>query len=142
MVLRPTYDVVAALLFDDKGRILACKRPTQDAWAGWWEFPGGKVDEGESYSQALSREIEEEMGVSIEPGDLVESISFDYEDRTVRLQIWNCGIINPDSITLRSTTILDGCQGKSYLMLSGYLQIYQSSLGGWKKESQTNHHSL
>lgn len=101
MVLRPTYDVVAALLFDDKGRILACKRPTQDAWAGWWEFPGGKVDEGESYSQALSREIEEEMGVSIEPGDLVESISFDYEDRTVRLQIWNCGIINPDSITLR-----------------------------------------
>ena len=101
MVLRPTYDVVAALLFDDKGRILACKRPTQDAWAGWWEFPGGKVDEGESASQALSREIEEEMGLSIEPGDLVESVSFDYEDRTVRLQIWNCGRINPDSITLR-----------------------------------------
>ena len=101
MVLRPTYNVVAALLFDPKGRILACKRPIQDAWAGWWEFPGGKVDENESPSQALSREIEEEIGISVEPRNLVESISFDYEDRTVRLQIWNCGTIDSDSIILK-----------------------------------------
>ena len=100
MILRPTYDVVAALLFDEQGRILACKRPSQDAWAGWWEFPGGKVDEGESPSQALSRELEEEIGVSISPCHLVESSTFDYDDRTVRLQIWNCGTIDPNQISL------------------------------------------
>jgi len=100
MVSRPIYEVVAALLFDQKGRILACKRPSQDAWAGWWEFPGGKVDEGESATQALSREIAEELGISVEPSQLVESTSFDYEDRTVKLQIWNCGTIDSDCFSL------------------------------------------
>ncbi len=100
MILRPTYDVVAALLFDEQGRILACRRPSQDAWAGWWEFPGGKVDDNESPSQALSRELEEEIGVSISPSHLVESSTFDYDDRTVRLQIWNCGKIDPIQIIL------------------------------------------
>jgi len=101
MISKPTYEVVAALLFDENGRILACKRPSQDAWAGWWEFPGGKVDEGESATQALSRELEEEIGISVSPDYLVESSTFDYEDRTVRLQIWNCGAIEPDSVILR-----------------------------------------
>ena len=100
MLLRPTYDVVAALLFDEEGRILACKRPSHDAWAGWWEFPGGKVDDNESPSQALSRELEEEIGVSTSPIHLVESSIFDYDDRTVRLQIWNCGTIDPNQISL------------------------------------------
>ena len=59
------------------------------------------MDENESPSQALSREIEEEIGISVEPRNLVESISFDYEDRTVRLQIWNCGTIDSDSIILK-----------------------------------------
>ena len=101
MISKPTYDVVAALLFDEQGRILACKRPSQDAWAGWWEFPGGKVDEGESASQAMTRELEEEIGISVNPSHLVESSTFDYDDRTVRLQIWNCGKIEPDSVSLR-----------------------------------------
>tara|TARA_B100000029_G_scaffold200612_1_gene198938 strand:- start:3605 stop:4573 length:969 start_codon:yes stop_codon:yes gene_type:complete len=101
MVSRPIYEVVAALLFDQKGRILACKRPNLDAWAGWWEFPGGKVDEGESAKQALSREIEEELGILVEPTHLVESTSFDYEDRTVNLQIWNCGTIDSDCFSLK-----------------------------------------
>ena len=101
MVYRPIYEVVAALLFDKKGRILSCKRPSQDAWAGWWEFPGGKIDDGESAPQALSREIEEEIGILVEPSHLVESTSFDYDDRTVKLQIWNCGTIDSGSLNLK-----------------------------------------
>ena len=58
------------------------------------------MDEGESATQALSREIAEELGISVEPSQLVESTSFDYEDRTVKLQIWNCGIIDSDCLSL------------------------------------------
>ena len=86
--------------FDEKGRILTCRRPSQDAWAGWWEFPGGKVDEGESASAALVRELMEEIGISSNPRNLVESTTFEYEDRTVRLQIWNCGIVDEKEIIL------------------------------------------
>ena len=58
------------------------------------------MDEGESATQALSREIAEELGISVEPSQLVESTSFDYEDRTVKLQIWNCGTIDSDCFSL------------------------------------------
>ena len=46
LATKPRLEVVGALLFDSDGRIMACRRPPQDVWAGWWEFPGGKIDEG------------------------------------------------------------------------------------------------
>jgi 8-oxo-dGTP diphosphatase len=100
LVCRPTYEVVGGLLFDAKDRILACKRPQGDAWAGWWEFPGGKIEAGEDPNTALIRELIEEIGVSTQPKSMVEQISHEYDDRSVKLQIWDCGVIDPDSIRL------------------------------------------
>ncbi len=100
LVCRPTYDVVGGLLFDADGRILACRRPKGDAWAGWWEFPGGKIEPDEDSASALIRELIEEIGVSVEPKYMVEKLLYEYDDRSVRLQIWDCGVINPASIRL------------------------------------------
>lgn len=96
---KPRLEVVGALIFDEEGRILACRRPPEDVWGGWWEFPGGKVDAGELPSQALAREISEELGIIVEPISIIASLEHEYEDRFVTLDIWNCGIVEPVSIS-------------------------------------------
>jgi 8-oxo-dGTP diphosphatase len=63
--------VVAAALLDGEGRILLQQRAPGRAMAGLWEFPGGKVEAGELPEDALARELEEELGVAIAPGDFV-----------------------------------------------------------------------
>ena len=100
LVTRPTYEVVGGLLFDSEGRILACKRPEGDAWAGWWEFPGGKIEVHEGPESALIRELVEEIGVSAKPVRRIEQTHYEYSDRSVNLQLWDCGVVDPDSIRL------------------------------------------
>lgn len=63
--------VVAAALIDRTGRILVQQRPEGKAMAGLWEFPGGKVEEGETPNQALVRELQEELGIDVDPGHLL-----------------------------------------------------------------------
>ncbi|TVR48152.1 MAG: (deoxy)nucleoside triphosphate pyrophosphohydrolase [Puniceicoccaceae bacterium] len=63
-----TIDVVCALIEDGAGRILATRRPPGKAYGGLWEFPGGKVEPGETPADALRREIREELDLEIEVG--------------------------------------------------------------------------
>tara|TARA_B100000965_G_scaffold83106_1_gene66859 strand:- start:27688 stop:28674 length:987 start_codon:yes stop_codon:yes gene_type:complete len=100
MVTRPKMTVVGAMIRDTNGSILACMRPEGDAWSGWWEFPGGKVEEGESLTDALSREIEEELGLSVYPKSKVCEINHRYQDRDVNLHIFDCGIADRLDIVL------------------------------------------
>ena len=62
--------VVAAALTDASGRVLLQQRPDGKAMAGLWEFPGGKVESGETPEAALARELEEELGVAVDPATL------------------------------------------------------------------------
>ena len=62
--------VAACVLLDNEGRILTAKRPPGRSLAGLWEFPGGKVEQGESPEHALIRELAEELGIDITPADL------------------------------------------------------------------------
>ncbi len=73
-----TIRVVAAVI-KDKNKILATARG-YGKYKGWWEFPGGKIEEGETRQQALIREIREELAAEIEVGDLVKTIEYDYPD--------------------------------------------------------------
>ena len=101
MINRPKLRVVGALLRDKKNRIFSCMRPEGDAWSGWWEFPGGKVDPGESMQEALSREIKEELGILVNPKSKICEIDYSYKDRDVNLNIFDCGLVDPQDITLK-----------------------------------------
>ena len=83
MISIPKMDVVGALIRDELGRVLACRRPPKDQWSGYWEFPGGKIAEGESERAAVEREILEELSISVFAMDEVARISHRYEDRIV-----------------------------------------------------------
>ena len=60
-----SVSVVAGALFDAQGRVLIAQRPPGKALAGRWEFPGGKLDDGEDAFAGLAREIREELGVAV-----------------------------------------------------------------------------
>jgi 8-oxo-dGTP diphosphatase len=66
----PLVLVAACVLLDGEGRILIAKRPPGRSLAGLWEFPGGKVEAGESPEHALTRELAEELGIEIVAADL------------------------------------------------------------------------
>ncbi len=61
--------VVAAALVDGDGRVLVAQRPAGTSLAGLWEFPGGKIEAGETPEAALVRELTEELGIGVDPGD-------------------------------------------------------------------------
>lgn len=92
--MKPRLRVVAAALFDDAGRVLIAQRPEGKHMAGWWEFPGGKVAKGESDSEALIRELREELGVETRADAEVMTLSHDYPDRSVELVLWRATILN------------------------------------------------
>jgi len=84
--------VVAAALLDKDGRVLAAERSRPPELAGRWEFPGGKVEPGESEHEALRRECSEELGVAVEPG---ERLGADLPVREgVVLRVWLARIVS------------------------------------------------
>jgi 8-oxo-dGTP diphosphatase len=85
---RPTIHVVAAALYDSQGRVLITERPPGKHLSGRWEFPGGKINTGETERQALTRELAEELGVAMRCGRPLLHVSHDYDDRRVEISLW------------------------------------------------------
>lgn len=88
-----TVDVVAALIWRGD-RFLICQRPKDKARALLWEFPGGKVDAGETHQEALVRECMEELAVTLKVGDLYMQVTHAYPDLTVRLFLYHAWILD------------------------------------------------
>ena len=83
--LRPVTEVAVGVLVAPDGRFLLTSRPEGKAYAGYWEFPGGKLEAGETVEQALRRELQEEIGVTIGPVQRWRSSLVDYPHALVRL---------------------------------------------------------
>lgn len=79
--------VAAGALFDAQGRVLLAQRPPGKHLAGGWEFPGGKVQPGESDAAALARELTEELGIECVASDAFMTVNHDYPGRHVELRL-------------------------------------------------------
>lgn len=84
--------VVAALIWEGN-RFLACQRPAHKARGLLWEFVGGKVEHGETKEEALIRECREELGVTIEVGEVFMEVDHVYPDLTVHLTLFQAKIV-------------------------------------------------
>ena len=82
-------EVVAAVIEQD-GRFLLTLRPDGTHLAGHWEFPGGKVHEGETHAEALQRELLEELDIVGAVGELVHTVTHAYPEKTVTLFFYRC----------------------------------------------------
>ena len=94
---RKHIEVVAAIIRDEDGRIFATQRGYGE-WKDWWEFPGGKIEAGESREQALQREIREELAAEIEVGKQLRTIDYDYPAFHLTMHCFLCRLTG--SVTL------------------------------------------
>ena len=91
--------VVAAIIWKDS-RFLICQRPEGKKRALLWEFPGGKVEKGETDQEALVREIQEELAADIEVADRVMETEHEYSDAIVRLCVYNATLCGREPMRL------------------------------------------
>lgn len=126
-------EVVAALIWQ-KNKFMICQRPADKARGLLWEFVGGKVEQGETKEQALIRECQEELAITIAVGKVLMEVVHEYPDITVCLTLFNASIeegqpkllehndirwISPDEIPQydfcpADTEILKRIQGEKY----------------------------
>jgi 8-oxo-dGTP diphosphatase len=86
-----TIRVVAAVIENDGHYLITQRRPNA-VLPLLWEFPGGKVEAGESDLEALKREVQHRVGVEVEPGAQISSVAHEYEHYTVELHLYDCRI--------------------------------------------------
>jgi mutator protein MutT len=89
----PHFHVTAGLVFKD-GEILITRRPEGSHLAGYWEFPGGKQEPGESLEACLEREIREELGMGVKAVKELFQIRHDYETKSITLHLFQCSWLN------------------------------------------------
>lgn len=82
---RPLTEVAVGVLIRSSGDFLLTSRPRGKAYEGYWEFPGGKLESGETVAQALARELHEELGIVIGPASVWKKETVDYPHALVQL---------------------------------------------------------
>ncbi len=83
----PVVHVAVAVIFGEDGQILLTQRHADSHQGGLWEFPGGKLESGESLAQALSRELREELGIEVMRHHALLRVEHDYGDKRVLLDV-------------------------------------------------------
>jgi len=126
-------EVVAAVIINE-GFTFAVQRGYGE-FKGWWEFPGGKVEKGETHEEALRREIKEELNTEIEVGNKIKTIEYDYPNFHLILHCYFCKIIkgtlelseHDNSIWLDNSMLLDLKWLPADIEIVKEIQRFQSS---------------
>ncbi len=100
--MKKELEVVAALI-KKGGKVLLCQRKSDDHYADFWEFPGGVVESGEAYEEAIKREIAEELGLRIKARKLIAT--FMDEDHTLKIKVYLYGCVR-----VGGTIVAKDCQ--------------------------------
>ena len=88
---------VTAAVIEQNGRFLVTKRQDGVHLAGYWEFPGGKCETGETLAACVARELREELNVAVIVDEELLSTTYAYDDRLVKLHFFRCQISEPPS---------------------------------------------
>jgi len=86
-----SVEVAAGLIFRE-GKLLIAQRHAEAHLGGFWEFPGGKREAGESFEQCLQRELREELDITVSVGELFEAVDHAYPEKAVHLRFFLCQI--------------------------------------------------
>lgn len=86
----PHKIIGVAVIWNDAGQILIDRRKPGGKMGGLWEFPGGKVEPGESIETCVAREVQEELGIQIAVGESLMTIDHDYTEFTLTLHVHHC----------------------------------------------------
>lgn len=91
--MKRTVEVVAAVIVE-KDLILCTQRPKGKSFSGFWEFPGGKVEKGETLEEALIREIKEELDATIKLDSLITLVNYEYSDFFLKMHVFRCSLLD------------------------------------------------
>jgi 8-oxo-dGTP diphosphatase len=111
--------VCAALIFKN-GKILLTRRPPHQEHAGYWEFPGGKIEPGETPAACLARELQEELAIDVTVYDTVYMLEHEYPGKHVSLRLLRCAIRDgqePLAQEEQEYAWVERCELKSYRLL-------------------------
>ncbi|MBN2034386.1 MAG: (deoxy)nucleoside triphosphate pyrophosphohydrolase [Deltaproteobacteria bacterium] len=86
---KPHFNVTAGLIWRD-GRLLITKRPRGSHLAGYWEFPGGKQEVGESLEECIEREMMEELGMKVKAAKHLLLLDHEYDEKSISLHLFEC----------------------------------------------------
>jgi mutator protein MutT len=92
-------EVVGGIIEDGKGQVLLAERPPGKYLAGFWEFPGGKLEAGENPEQALKRELKEELELDVRIGKYLGSFAYNYPDHSINLHVYQVLALNEPRAT-------------------------------------------
>lgn len=93
--MKKHVEVVGAAIVKD-GKVFCARRHPEGAAGGMWEFPGGKIEPGETGPQALKREIKEELESDIDVGDLLTTVHHAYDTVDVTMRVYLCTLVRGD----------------------------------------------
>lgn len=120
----------------DRQKILIDRRLPEGELAGYWEFPGGKIEGSETAAECIKRELQEELAIAVEVGDHLITVDFEYETLRVSLIVHHCTIISgePQAIACSEIHWVTVEQLDSYQLPAANYEIVQA-LNEWRRKA-------